>query len=79
MRESIIYQEILQEGRQEGQQEEAIALILRLLSHRFGPPDETTQARLSSLPISALEDLGEALLEFSNPADLQAWLATYHP
>jgi hypothetical protein len=31
-----------------------------------------------ALPIDALEDLGEALLDFADMADLSAWLAT-HP
>lgn len=89
MRESVIYQEILQEGRQEGLQEgrqeglqegrqgEAIALILRLLNRRFGTLDETIRSQISALPVSSLEDLGEALLDFSEFADLQAWLATH--
>ena len=41
MRESVIYQEILQEGRQEGRQEEGSTLILRQLTRRFGTIDPT--------------------------------------
>ena len=35
------------------------------------------QARIAALPIDALEDLGEALLDFTNTADLAACLATH--
>ncbi len=36
MRESVIYQDILQEGRQEGRREEARSLIKRLLTRQVG-------------------------------------------
>jgi predicted transposase YdaD len=83
MRESVIYQKILQErerkGRQEGRQEEGVALVLRQLLHRFGliePDDIEVQVR--SLSLSSLENLGEALLDFSEVAQLEEWLRS-HP
>lgn len=64
----------IQKGRQEGRQEEAVALIFRLINRRFGsiPPELETQIR--ALPITQLEALAEALLDFSEPGDLGAWL-----
>jgi hypothetical protein len=70
----------------------AIALITRLLNRRFGHPisEEVRplryllrSARLSTLSLPVLEDLSEALLDFSTTlavspkerADLEAWLA----
>ena len=78
MRESVIYQEILQEGREEGREEgkqaEAIALIMRLLPRRIGTVEPELQERIQELSIAQLEDLAEALLDFSDVADLAAWL-----
>lgn len=76
MRESVIYQDILQEGRQEGRQEGETALILRQLTRRLGTvavPQEV-QERIRGLSIAQLEDLAEALLDFSQPMDLMNWL-----
>jgi predicted transposase/invertase (TIGR01784 family) len=78
MRESVIYQEILQEGlqqgRQEGRQEGEVALLMRMLTRRFGSVDTQLQEQLQRLSIPQLEELGEALLDFSQPEDLAAWL-----
>lgn len=61
-------------GRQEGRQEGERALILRLLSRRLGQVAEADQARITSLSLEQLENLGEALLSFEAIADLTAWL-----
>jgi predicted transposase/invertase (TIGR01784 family) len=90
MRESVIYQDILaegraegvalglQEGRVEGQAEgrvtEGRTLILRLLNRRVGALPIDLQARLEGLSLEQLENLGEALLDFASLADLQEWL-----
>ena len=70
MQESVIYQEILQTGKQQ----EAIAMVMRPLARRVGTLDSELLARLRALSIEQLEDLGEALLDFSSVADLVAWL-----
>ncbi|OUC11708.1 MAG: hypothetical protein B0A82_26290 [Alkalinema sp. CACIAM 70d] len=83
MRESVIYQEILQEGLQEGRQQgrraEGIALVLRQLTRRFGELDESTRSRIADLPLAAIEDLSEALLDFAQANDLETWLQTQPP
>jgi predicted transposase YdaD len=70
VRETRFFQEVLQEGRQEGRQD----FVLRLLARRYGdlPIDQTTQIR--SLPMAQLENLGDALLDFDGMADLEDWL-----
>lgn len=73
MRESPLYQEILQEGRQQ----EALAFVLRLLTRRFGTVDPDLQSRVQRLSSDQLEELGEALLDFSTTQDLVAWLQTH--
>lgn len=66
MQESVIYQDILQQGE--------FKLIRRLLNRRFGELDASVIERVRSLSIERLEELGEALFDFSNVADLVAWL-----
>ncbi|WP_028088691.1 DUF4351 domain-containing protein, partial [Dolichospermum circinale] len=69
-------QEGEQKGRQEGEQEGKAKLIIRQLKHRFGvmTPNQETQIRTLSVPM--LEALGEVLLDFINPTDLDTWLST---
>lgn len=67
MRESVIYQDILQE--------EAFSLIMRQLRRRVGTVAPALQLQIQALSLTKLEDLGEALLDFSSLADLEAWLA----
>ena len=82
LRHTRVAQEWIEEGRQEGRQEgeasgraaEAAAVTLRLLNRRCSPLSEATTARIQALPLEQLEALAEALLDFSGPADLAAWL-----
>ncbi|NMG17957.1 Rpn family recombination-promoting nuclease/putative transposase [Brasilonema bromeliae] len=79
LEQTRVYQEIKeegrQEGRQEGQQEATVKLIVRLLTKRLGQElSEEMQATISHLPLGVLENLSVALLDFTNLADLQAWL-----
>jgi predicted transposase YdaD len=61
-------------GTQTGRQEGELALILRLLTRRFDRLPESLQSQIEALPLSQLESLGDALLDFTNLADLQEWL-----
>jgi predicted transposase/invertase (TIGR01784 family) len=78
MRESAVYQEILQEGRlegrQEGRQEGESALILRQLSRRFGMIAPETEAKIRTLSLPQLDALGEALLDFGQLSEVNDWL-----
>jgi len=49
-------------------------LALRLLTRRFGAISEDLQVAIAELPLHTLENLSEALLDFTSLADLQAWL-----
>jgi len=64
----------LQQGLKEGAQKGAATLILRLLRQRLGGVDTRARARILTLPIERLEELGVAVLDFSAPKDLAAWL-----
>lgn len=77
--ETRVYQEVkedaLQEGRQEGRQLEAASLIARQLGKRFGELPEDIRTSIAALPLTVLEELSEALLDFSEIAEVQRWLA----
>ena len=70
MQESVIYQDILHQG----EQKEALKYTLRLVNRRFGEIDSLIIERLQVLSTEQLEGLGEEFLDFSNVADLVAWL-----
>ncbi|MDJ1183971.1 Rpn family recombination-promoting nuclease/putative transposase [Roseofilum casamattae] len=90
MRESVIYQEIYQDGRQEGiqqglqegllegiqqgQRREAVSFVTRQLTRRVGALSLELQEQFQSLSLESLEDLGEALLDFTDVDDLVGWL-----
>jgi predicted transposase/invertase (TIGR01784 family) len=90
LKETRVYQEIKQQGLDQGlmqgreqgreqglmqgREQEAINLVVRILTKRFGSLSEEMRAAISGLPLTVLEDLSEALLDFVNLADLQAWL-----
>lgn len=76
MRESVIYQDIIREGRQEGRQEEGRSLILRQLTRRVGELPQPWRDRVNSLSLEQLENLGEALLDFQGMEDLETWWRT---
>jgi len=76
MRESVIYQELRSEAREEAKQSE-VNLLLRLLARHFGQVVPLTMAtQVRSLDLAQLESLGETLLDFTSLADLEAWLAS---
>lgn len=70
MRESVIYQDILEQGLQRGK---AIAL-LRILTRRFGEIAPELAEKIHSLSISQLEALIDAQIDFSSLDDLVNWL-----
>ena len=81
LRHTRVAQEWIEEGRQEGEARgraaEAAVVTLRLLNRRCGPLSNATTARIQALQLERLEALAEALLDFSGPADLAAWLAEH--
>jgi predicted transposase/invertase (TIGR01784 family) len=90
MRESTMYQSILQEGRVEGrtqgraegleeglEQGRAVgerSLVLKLLTRKLGNLSPEVTAKVNALSLQGLEALGEALLDFTKVEDLESWL-----
>jgi predicted transposase/invertase (TIGR01784 family) len=83
MQESVIYQDILQKGLQQGEQrglqKGEVAVILRLLIRRFGAIEPEVQQQIRALSITQLDELAEALLDFSSQSDLVNYLVNISP
>jgi predicted transposase/invertase (TIGR01784 family) len=62
---------VYQEAQIDGEQR----LVLKQLTRKLGTITPEMRARLSSLTIDRVESLGEALLDFTSMADLEAWLS----
>ncbi len=81
MQESVIYQDILQKGLEQGlnqgKKQEATALILGMLNRRFGSLEPDVRERLDSLTTNQLEELSLAFLDFSQVTDLVNWLQSH--
>jgi predicted transposase YdaD len=73
MQESVIYQDILQKGQEQGKKQEACSLCISLLSERFGEIDESISQKVQALQTDKLEALCLALLRMSGINDLIAW------
>ena len=50
-------------------------LVLRLLHRQLGAVSPETTAQIAKLSPDRLDDLGEALLDFSSITELEKWLA----
>ncbi|BAZ53206.1 hypothetical protein NIES4103_58780 [Nostoc sp. NIES-4103] len=70
MRLEPLYQRDREQAIQSGEQR----LVIRQLNRRIGEINESLIERIKGLSIEQLENLGEALLDFSNIADLETWL-----
>ncbi len=64
--------------KEQGRQQEAMNIVLRQLTRKISgiSPDTLEPVRL--LNVSQLEELADALLDFSTPGDLATWLSN-HP
>jgi predicted transposase YdaD len=71
LEQTRVDQEAKAEGRNEGEQ----ALVLKLLTRKLGSIDPQFRSRIINLNIDRVESLGEALLDFTSIADLEAWLS----
>ena len=74
VKQTRFYQDVFAEGRQEGRQEGEVALVLRQLTRRFGELEPSVVEQIRGLSLLEVEGLAEALLEFSEIADLENWL-----
>jgi predicted transposase YdaD len=68
-----LQQEVREELQQQFRQKEA-QLLIRQLVRRIGAVNPQLQERIHQLSIVQLENLAEALLDFSTEVDLATWL-----
>ena len=66
----------VQLGEQAGRQQECITLVTRILRRKFGihPELEESLAQLHALPVEKLEDLAEAIFDWTEVSALNEWL-----
>ena len=69
----------MEEGVKQGKQNETQRFVFRQLRKRFAAMDADTEARIRQLWVEQLEELGEALLDFTRLADLTKWLDAQVP
>jgi hypothetical protein len=65
---------ILTDWEETGMQIEALTLVFRQLRRKLGPLPAEVEQQVNALKVEQLEDLGEALLDFSSLNDLTSWL-----
>jgi predicted transposase YdaD len=73
MRDSLTYQAILEEGREEGRAEGERRALLRWGTARLGPPDDATRSQIEAISdIETLDRLTDRLLTASSWGELLA-------
>ena len=66
----------MKEGIKEGIEKE-ISLVIRQLKRKVANLSPELEFKVRNLPLETLEDLGEALLDFSSLEDLISWLNSH--
>ncbi|NET62732.1 MAG: Rpn family recombination-promoting nuclease/putative transposase, partial [Symploca sp. SIO2E6] len=87
IKETRVYQEGLEiglekghdQGREQGREQEGQILVLKQLNRKVGQLPPKLESQIKALPLDKLEELAEALLDFSNLDDLSAWLHKNNP
>ncbi|NEQ69907.1 MAG: Rpn family recombination-promoting nuclease/putative transposase [Symploca sp. SIO2D2] len=82
IKETRVYQEGLEigleqgleQGQDQGRELEGQTLVLKLLSRKVGKLSSKLESQIKALPLEKLEELAEALLDFSTLDDLSTWL-----
>ena len=63
----------IEQGLHDGKEQ----LIVHLISRRLGNIPPAVTGRISALTPAQMDDLGEALLDFTGPEDLDRWLSLH--
>ena len=73
LKKTRYFQDVKREGLLEGIEKEK-SLVIRLLKRKVVNLSPELELKVRNLPLESLEDLGEALLDFSSVQDLISWL-----
>ncbi len=76
MQEYVFFEDVDQKGVQQEIQQGEEALILRLLTRKFGVLSPEMEQRICTLSMTQLEEVGEVLLNLKSYTDLTNYLAT---
>ena len=74
MKHSSSYQDLVQRSEARGELHGRLNLLQRQVHHRFGSLPEGTEQAMATLDVQKLDQLGEALLDFTSASDLALWL-----
>jgi predicted transposase/invertase (TIGR01784 family) len=74
LEESRVYRDAKTEGLIQGRTEEGRSLVTRQLNRKIGKLPQAVLTKIEALSLEQLEELSEALLDFSTVANLQQWL-----
>ncbi|NMG10612.1 DUF4351 domain-containing protein, partial [Brasilonema sp. UFV-L1] len=61
-------------GIEQGKREGEVSIVMRLLKRKVGELEPEVEAQVRGLEVAQLEELSEALLDFSEMEDLRIWL-----
>ena len=71
---SPLYLAKIQAAERVGEERGEARLIVRQLTRRFGSIEIDVTEQIQRLSVAQLDDLGDALLDFTSLADLAEWL-----
>ena len=71
LQQTRVYRDALAEGEARGE----ARMIMRQLNRRLGSIPDRASTQIGQLTVPQLEDLGEALLDFTSLANLEGWLS----
>ena len=75
LKQTRFYQDVFAEGETEGRREEAAAIVLRQINRRFGSISSSVETQIrNQLSLEQIETLAEALFDFAELQELEAWL-----
>jgi predicted transposase/invertase (TIGR01784 family) len=77
LQQTRVYQDAKAEGELIGEAKGEARMILRLLNRRLGSVPDRLSAQIQQLTVPQLEDFGEALLDLTNLAEVEMWLARH--
>jgi len=75
MQLSPLYLEKIRAAEQAAEARGEARMLVRLLNRRLGEVPDRFVAQIQQLTVPQLEELGEALLDFTSVADLEGWLS----
>jgi predicted transposase/invertase (TIGR01784 family) len=77
LQQTRVYQDAKAEGELIGEAKGEARMIMRQLNRRLGSVPDRLSAQIQQLTVPQLEDFGEALLDLTNLAEVEMWLARH--